>query len=165
MENEPDGMLLESYWRTLHAVSEWIRFADAKAGATLAIDGVLLAIVTARLQAPPTPPTLVSVGSLAAIAVAAASALFALWTVIPRAKKLRTISIVHYGTIARFGTYAEYHKAATAAFTEDGRSAKELAAYSWALSRSAARKYQLVTIAIQLLVVAMALALASMLVR
>lgn len=162
---DDDSNLRDDLWRTLQTVSDWIRVADAKAGAALAIDGVLLAIITARLRATAAPSALAVAGSSATIAVAAVSALLAIWAVVPRTRWLRANSLVHYGTIAAFGTASAYRTAAVAAFTDPNGVVEALTAHIWTISRSAVRKYRLVTLAILLLVVAMVLALASMLVR
>jgi hypothetical protein len=49
MENNAAAMR-EDLWRTLQVVSEWIKVADTKAGACVAIDGDLLALLE---QLPP----------------------------------------------------------------------------------------------------------------
>ena len=165
MDDETDDMLRDNLWRTLQSVSDWIRVADAKAGAALAIDGALLAITAARLRGTTALSSTATVGSSLTIAVAALSGLLAIWSVVPRTRWLRANSMVHYGTIAAFSTSGAYHKAAVAAFSEPDGIVEALTAHIWTISRSARRKYRLVTLAIQLLVVAMALALASMLVR
>ncbi len=40
---------LESIWKTYEMVNDWIRFSDAKAGAILTADGVLVGIFLALL--------------------------------------------------------------------------------------------------------------------
>src|SRR5262249_29161224 len=90
----PD-VVRDSLWRTLQIVTDWIKVADTKAGAALAVDGVMLAIFTARLRSTPAASTISTAGLLIAIALAAASALFAVWTVVPRARRLQANSMVH----------------------------------------------------------------------
>jgi Family of unknown function (DUF5706) len=96
-----------------------------------------------------------------AIALAAASALFAIWTVVPRARRLGANSMVHYGTIAGYKTAAGYHAAAVAGFADPEELAKTLSQHIWTMSTFAVRKYHLVTRTIQLLVGAMVVGLAG----
>ena len=73
--------LTDDLWRILGSISDWVRFADAKAGAALAV-------------------VVLSIG----LALAALSALAAVWTVVPRMRKLGADSMIHYGRIASFDT-------------------------------------------------------------
>ncbi len=146
-----DGEVHDDLWRTLQIVSEWIRTADTKAGATLAIDGAVLAVTTARLRGAPSPGLPAVIALSAAIALAAASVLLAIWTVVPRARRLGTEAISHYGTIAAFGSAAEYRAAALAVLAEPEVLAENLTRHIWAFSRAAALKYRFVARAIWLL--------------
>lgn len=145
----------DDLWRTLQIVSEWIRTADTKAGATLAIDGAVLAVAASRLRGSPVPGVLAVVALSVAIALGSVSVLLAIWTVVPRARWLGTDSISHYGTIAAFRSAADYRSAAVTILAEPDRLAENLSRHIWALSRAAARKYRFVTGAIQLLAGAM----------
>ncbi len=71
--DDTSDMTREGLWRILQTVSEWIRVADAKAGATLAVDGVMLALLVGRLRGTPAPRTLATVGLHGAIALAVLS--------------------------------------------------------------------------------------------
>jgi hypothetical protein len=142
----------DDLWRTLQAVSEWIRVADAKAGATLAVDGVLLALLAGRLRGTPTPPLPAAVGLSLALIAAAVSGLLAIWTVVPRMKRLGANSMIHYGAIAAFDSAASYHKAAISLADDPDGVPLALTQQIWTISRSAKRKYHLVTWAIRLLV-------------
>jgi hypothetical protein len=146
------GTVREDLWRTLQTVSEWIRVADAKAGATLAVDGVMLALLVGRLRGIPTPSAVPAAGFSAAVILAAVSGLLAIWTVVPRTRRLGAASMVHYGTIAGFGSAVTYHSAAVALLADPDAVAKALTDHIWTISRSAKRKYLLVTWAIRLLV-------------
>jgi hypothetical protein len=145
----------DDLWRTLQIVSEWIRTADTKAGATLAIDGAVLAVAASRLRGSPAPGVPAVVALSVAVALAAVSVLLAIWTVVPRARRLGTDAMSHYGTIAAFRSAAEYRTAALAVLAEPDELAKNLTQHIWAFSRAAARKYRYVTWAIRLLAGAM----------
>jgi drug/metabolite transporter (DMT)-like permease len=151
MTNTAEGTAHDDLWRTLQIVSEWIRVADTKAGAALAVDGAVLALTATRLQGDPSPQLPAILALSMAIALAAASVLSAIWTVVPRARRLRTNSITHYGTIAAFTSPASYHTVALETLTDPESLTKNLTQHIWTFSRAAARKYVLVTWAINLL--------------
>lgn len=65
-EGAPEGL-----WRTLQTVSDWVKVADAKAGATLAVDGVILELLAGQLRGFPKPEPLTIVALSCAIALAA----------------------------------------------------------------------------------------------
>ena len=155
MDTPADESAHEDLWRTFHIVSDWIKVADTKAGATLAVDGAVLAVTAARLRGSPAPGVPAILVSSAAIALAAASALLAIWTVLPRARRLRINSISHYGTIAAFASPEEYCAAALTTLTDLDQLSKNITHHIWAFSRAAVRKYQLVRWAIMLLAGAM----------
>jgi hypothetical protein len=64
----------------------------------LAVDGVMLALFAARLRGSPVPGALAVVVLYIATGLAALSALTAVWSVLPRMRKLGAESLVHYGT-------------------------------------------------------------------
>ncbi|MDX3194509.1 DUF5706 domain-containing protein [Streptomyces sp. MN03-5084-2B] len=136
-------------------MSEWIRTADTKAGATLAVDGAVLAVAASRLRGTPPPGVPAVVALSVAVALAAASVLLAIWTVVPRARRLGTEAISHYGTIAAFRSAAEYRVAVLTTLSEPDDLAEHLTRHIWAFSRAATRKYRFVTWAIRLLAGAM----------
>lgn len=136
-------------------MSDWIKVADTKAGATLAVDGAVLAVAAARLRGAPAPGVPAISVSCAAIALAAAGVILAIWTVLPRARRLRINSISHYGTIAAFDSPAEYCAAALATLNDVDQLSKNITQHIWAFSRAAAHKDQLVRWAIMLLAGAM----------
>ena len=153
----------EDLWRTLQTVSDWIRIADTKAGATLAVDGAILALVTARLRGSPALAIPAVVALSVTIALAAASVLLAIWAVVPRVRHRSVDSIAHYGTIAAFDSAASYRAAALASLTDLEDLARNLTEHIWMLSRTAMRKYLLVTWAIRLLAGAMLVGVAALL--
>jgi hypothetical protein len=144
----------DDLWRTLHVVSEWIRVADAKAGATVAVDGVLLALFGGRLRALADPPLFTIIALSTATAVATVSGLLAIWAVQPRARRLGADSIIHYGSIAKFESFGSYRDAAVETMGDPDGFAEALTRHIWVLSRSATRKYVLVERAITLLFIA-----------
>jgi hypothetical protein len=157
MENNAAAMR-EDLWRTLQVVSEWIKVADTKAGACVAIDGALLALLAGQLRTGSDPQIVEIVMLAIAVILAAASGLVGVWAVLPRARRYGVHSIAHYGTIATFDSAASYQDAAVDIFSDPDDFAKSLAAHIWALSRVAMRKYILVTWTIALLVAAAAAA-------
>ncbi|MEV6827215.1 Pycsar system effector family protein [Amycolatopsis sp. NPDC051102] len=136
-------------------MSEWIRVADTKAGATLAIDGAVLAVAASRLRGSPAPGVLALVALSGAVVLGSVSVLLAIWTVIPRAKRLGIDSICHYGTIAAFRSAAEYRANVMEILATPDSLADNLTRHIWTLSRVADRKYRCVTGAIRLLAGAM----------
>jgi pycsar effector protein len=161
--DESTAVVREDLWRTLQTVSDWIRVADAKAAATLTVDGVILAILTTKLGSTPNPTPVGTVVLSVAVALTAVSGLLAIWAVVPRTRRLKARSMVHYGTIAAFETPAMYCSAAISTFTNPDDLAKALADHIWTISRSAVRKYRLVTLGIQLLVGGFCLGLVAIL--
>ncbi|UOX88640.1 DUF5706 domain-containing protein [Amycolatopsis sp. FBCC-B4732] len=83
-----------------------------------------------------------------AVALGSVSVLLAIWTVVPRAKWLKTRSVAHYGTIAAFTSAGDCRTAAQAILGDPDRLAENLAQHIWALSKAAQRKYRFVTWAI-----------------
>jgi hypothetical protein len=155
----------DDLWRTLAVVSEWIRVADAKAGACLAVDGVMLALFAARLRGSPGPSVLATVTLSTATSMAALSALVAVWTVLPRARRLGAMSLVHYGTIAGFESADQYYVAASTALTDVDDFDRNLTQHIWTMSRAAAHKYLLVGWTIRLLVTAVTIGILALLLR
>jgi hypothetical protein len=151
VDTHADESAHEHLWRTLQIVSDWIKVADTKAGAALAVDGAVLAVTAARLRGSPAPSIPSILVSSVAVALAAASVLLAIWTVLPRAQRLRTESISYYGTIAAFNSAAEFRTAALTTLSDPDQLSKNIAQHIWAFSRAAARKYRLVRWAIMLL--------------
>ncbi|MEU8899292.1 Pycsar system effector family protein [Nocardia sp. NPDC048505] len=151
----------ETLWRTLHTVSEWVKFADAKAGATLALSGAMLALLSGRLREVPEPPTASLIMLYVSVALAGVSALLAVWTVLPRTRRLGANSLIHYGTIARFASAEHYRTAMLAALADPAAFDAALAHHVWTIARAATRKYVLVTWAIRFLAAALVVGVAT----
>lgn len=154
----------DGLWRTLEVVSEWIRFADAKAGAVLAVNGVMLALFTGRLREQPGPGTLATVVLSTAIALAAASGVVAVWIVVPRVGRAGA-SMVHYGTIAGFPSAVSYRDAALKTFGDPAELVSSLTLHIWVLSRIAARKYRMVSWAVRFLLGAVVVGILALLIH
>lgn len=150
MEENSEGTR-EDLWRTLQAVSDWVKFADAKAGATLAVDGVILALLAGHLRGFPRPEFSTIVALFCAIALAAFSGLLAVWAVMPRLRRLGADSMMHYGTIANFEDVDTYCAAAIATLTNPDKFAKTITSHIWTISRVAAHKYHLIIWSIRFL--------------
>jgi hypothetical protein len=145
----------DDLWRTLQTVSDWIRVADAKAGATLTVDGVVMALLASRLRGSTPMPFISTLGLSTGIGLAAVSGLLAIWAVIPRARRLGADSMVHYGTIAAFESAAAYHDATLALHANSDVLAEALTKHIWIISRSARIKYMLLIWGIRLLAVSL----------
>lgn len=154
----------EDLWRTLQTVSDWVKFADAKAGATLAVDGVILALLVGRLRGFPKPEFSTIVALFCAIALAAFSGLLAVWAVMPRTRRLGADSMVHYGTIAKFDSATSCCAVAIATLTNPNEFAKTITGHIWTISRVAEHKYLLVIWSIRFLAGALAVGVLTLLV-
>ncbi|MFS8096730.1 DUF5706 domain-containing protein [Lentzea alba] len=155
--------LIDFLWRTLGGVSDWVRFADAKAGAALAVDGVMVVLLAGRLTRTPAPGAFVAVILSAALALAAVSALAAVWTVVPRMKRLGASAMIHYGTLASFDTAEACTAAFKAKLADPDEMISVLTTQIWTLSRAADRKYKLVGTSVRLLAGALAVGLLGVL--
>jgi hypothetical protein len=153
----------EDLWRTLQTVSDWLKFADAKAGATLAVDGAILALLAGRLRGSPKPEPSTIVALFCAIALAAFSGLLAVWAVMPRTRRLGADSMVHYGTIAKFESAARYCAVSIATLADANEFAKTITRHIWTISRVAAQKYLLVIWSIRFLAGALAVGVLTLL--
>jgi hypothetical protein len=137
----------ENLWHGLQSVNDWVRFADAKAGAVLASDGVLIAVVaqsstdeTAALRVLPT------------LALAVASGLLALWALIPRLGMVRPSSPFYFNHVATECSNAKAYREWVLPVVRDPAAlAATLSDQIWAMSTVAKRKYKWVRVATWLL--------------
>jgi hypothetical protein len=152
----------EDLWRTLQQVAEWIRFADAKAGAVVAADGVMIAFYAGRLDKPGVglPAKLALSGALL---IAALSALFAVMTVAPRARRVGATSALHYDVIAAHPSASAFHGAAMTLHADRNRFDEALTNHVWTLANIAKRKYTYAAWAIRIAIGAFTLGLVGLL--
>ena len=142
-------MALEDSWKQLQHVHEAVRYADAKAGLILTLNGVLVGLVVIRLQAsgffaghPVTAPALVAAVGLLAVSVACDIA-----AVMPRQVTAGGRgSLLHYERIgAEFaGRPDDYIDEFVKLSADTGLLQQEIAAQVWANSVLARRKYRCV---------------------
>jgi hypothetical protein len=143
----------DNLWRTLEFVSEWVKFADAKAGAILAADGVLLALLIGQLD--DSRRSAVALAVLrCAIACAVSSGILAVWAVVPRVHSSGSDSLIHYGRISKFASFENYRDTVTAAHAAGDEIPTALMLHIWTLSRVARHKYRLISWAVRLLAAA-----------
>lgn len=146
-------------WKSLTQVNEWIRFADAKAGAVLAASGVLGGLLVTSIPSREDFAIHVvrSILLSAAIVCVGASTLITLRILAPRLRTGEARSLIYFSHIAR--RYADDRNAFVENFlslVNDGdRHAEHVAEQIWANSRVAHQKFKSVTFAIYLLGVAM----------
>jgi hypothetical protein len=153
----------EDLWRTLQQIAEWIRFADAKAGAVIAVDGVMIAFHAGRLDNEANSGLAPTLALCAAMVVAALSALFAVMTVSPRARRFGASSALHYDIIAAHPSASAFHEAATAMYADRDRIDEALTTHVWTLARIAQRKYTHAAWAIRIAIGAFFLGLLALL--
>ncbi|WP_433203595.1 Pycsar system effector family protein [Nocardia sp. CA-107356] len=142
-------------------MSEWVKFADAKAGATLALSGAMLALLSGRLRETPEPPVSTLIMLYISVGLAGVSALLAVWTVLPRTRRLGANSLIHYGTIAKFASGEHYRAAVLSTLADPNAFDAALAQHVWTIARAASRKYVLVTWAIRFLAAALVVGVAT----
>jgi hypothetical protein len=138
----------EDLWRIYGAISEWIRFSDAKAVAILAGGGVVLGLTLNRLvEALESTASfwtvLIGLLTIAAMAVSAGFCMAALW---PRLKTSEpATSLIYFEHIARryAGDRQEFTKAMRTMLS-NGQTDDHLLDQIWEIARVARRKFFLV---------------------
>ena len=153
-------------WKTYEAIQELIRFADTKATAVLAINGVIAGFYFSNigtlqavlLQKPASLALLLMVSGFLLI-----SSGFSAYCIIPRLVNSESKCLILFCDIAKFRSYTDYEKAVQEELGED-EFEKELAHQVWANSKIATRKYEAVTVSIIILVALLFASLAFMLV-
>jgi hypothetical protein len=160
---DTEHSLSEDLWRTLQHIAEWIRFADAKAGAVVAVDGAMIAFYASRLDDRANQELVQTVILSATTISAAVSALFAVMTVAPRARRVGATSALHYDIIAAHPSVTAFHQAATAMYADRDRVDEALTTHVWTLARIARRKYTYATWSIRVAIGAFLLGLLALL--
>jgi Family of unknown function (DUF5706) len=152
-------MRTEESWRSLQQVNEWIRLADAKAGAVLAASGVLGAFLVnsvprlADFHVHSTRAALLTI----AIACTGASALITLQTLAPRLRVSEARSLIYFDHIAL--RYANDSDAFVDTYIElvadENSLLRQVTEQVWANSVIARSKFRRVGYAVRLLGLAM----------
>ena len=140
---------IDDQWKVLGSLTELIRFADAKAGALLATNGVLAAAVTGTLR-DNRPLTLghawIFVPAAAGLAGLIVSAFFCLDCIRPRIGARAHHSLLYFRHIAAFPEPSAYEKAAAAA-SDEASAFREVTVGVWANARIARAKYRCIAAA------------------
>ncbi len=154
-------MALEDCWKQLQHVHEAVRYADAKAGIILTLNGVLVGVVVIRVQTngffddhPVTAPALVVAMGLLAVSVA-----WDIAAVMPRQVAAGGRgTLLHYQRIgARYADRPDdYIDEFLKLFSDTDRLQEEIAAQVWANSVLARRKYLCVRWGLRFLAAALA---------
>ena len=145
------GAATEALWRVYDATSEWIRFADAKAGAILTADALLLATAVLELlkrNQEALPNHHLALGGVACAVLSSvaliASAIFCLVCIAPRMHSSDGAkSPLYFGHIAAHPDAAAY-KTAAAVLDRPEESFDAISRQVWANARVAHTKYRLI---------------------
>lgn len=156
---------IESMWKTYEAINELIRFADTKATAILAVNGVIAgfffsnigALQTILQQKPAALAPLLMVSGFLLI-----SSGFCAYCIIPRLKMSKSKCLILFCDIADFPSAEDYQKGIGNEM-DDEKIEKHLADQIWVNSKIATRKYDAVTVAIILFVALLFASIAFML--
>ena len=146
-------------WSLLDQINDWIRFADAKAGAVLAASGALGALLVSdipRLEDFETHTTRAVLLTLAVVCVGISS-LLCLQVLAPRVRVGEARSLIYFEHIARryAENRAEFVDMYLRLVKDDADLARQVAEQVWANSRVAHRKFRHVSFAVRALGVAM----------
>jgi hypothetical protein len=144
---------IENLWKTYEAINELIRFADTKATAILAVDGVIAgfyfsnvnSIQTILVQKP-----FAILPLIMATAFLLISSIFAAYCIAPRLKMNKSNCLIFFCDIAKYKTADNYGKALENITNE--KFEEQLINQIWANSKIATKKYNLVTISISIFV-------------
>lgn len=140
-----DAGQVDAMWRLFQTTSDWVRFADTKATATLAGSGILGGIL---IQAALKDGSSAGSGAAVVLAVLAggftlASALGSLWCLLPRLSVGEPVSLIYFNHVARkFKDDAKGHQQAIRQLVRTPDDLlNELATQVWANSTVAHTKY------------------------
>ncbi len=162
----------EMQWRIYQANSEWIRFADIKAGALLTANGVVLATILSALKnnadvvRASLAALILAVFSGAALLVSAGCCLSC---INPKTTRFhathdpKTASLLFFGHIAEFKTKEAYQAQAKALGSEEVVF-EQVSQQVWMNARVSRKKHRQVTLAVWSLAASIALALLAVLV-
>ncbi|MFE4590417.1 Pycsar system effector family protein [Streptomyces laurentii] len=144
-------------WKALSLVIDWIKHAEAKAGATLAATGVAGGVLYNLVKDVQTPSTWLIVSSLLCALGVTGAGLCAGMVLWPRLRmKEEPTSLLYFHHIARGHPVGDTYASSLAALTQDVDALiKEIASQGWANSRVAHDKYMWGGRAIRLLLFAL----------
>ncbi len=146
---------LDNLWKTYGIINEWIKFSDAKAGAVLALNGVIIGLIYSNLQNNPgdfTKHPIIFTSLMLGILVGCISIYFCLRCLNPTLKLGEPNSLIFFSHISqKFKKYEDYVNAANNAFNDEKNLQDDLSQQIWVNSKVAHNKYVAVTWAIRLL--------------
>jgi hypothetical protein len=142
--------MMEHLRKTYETINEFIRFADTKAVAIMATDGVIAGLFFSNIS---TLQPLLSQNYLS-FALFIASVVFMLlsagaaaYCIFPRLKRNNNECLIFFGDIAKFKTAENYSKAVTKELTDE-KIESQLIDQIWANSKIATSKYCAVKVSI-----------------
>lgn len=140
----------QNLWKTYEAINELIRFADTKATAILAIDGVIagfffsnIGTIQIILQQKP----IAIVPLIMAAGFILISLGFSAYCITPRLKMNKSKCLIFFCDISEYQSADAYRKAVENEMSDD-RIERHLTDQIWANSKIAKRKYEAVTISV-----------------
>lgn len=154
----------ENLWKTYEAINELIRFADTKATAIMAIDGVIAGFFFSNIG---TIQTILKVKAIALIPLLMAAGFillslgFSAYCVIPRLKMNKSKCLIFFGDISEYRSAEAYRKAIENEMSGD-KIEGHLIDQIWANSKIAKRKYTAITTSVIIFVALIIASLAFM---
>ncbi len=147
---------VENLWNTHKAISELIRFADTKATAILAVNGVLAGFYSSNIglvQAVLEEHSIASIPLVSAIAFIILSTTFAAYCIAPRLGTKKGSLTFFHDIDGNYENAIDYEKALQK--TTSGGFKTDLAHQIWAISKVASTKYRAVCLSISFFVAAL----------
>ena len=148
----------KSLWEIYRLVNEWVRFADAKATAILAINGVILAVIGASindLKGLLIDQPLVLWLVVFALSFLLVSIVLALASLLPITSSSKIKSSIFFGAIAQdYDKPTDYQVAVKASLESEKGLAQDLLGQIWTNSKISALKYKYISFATYSLTIA-----------
>jgi hypothetical protein len=146
------GPATEALWKVYVELNEWVRFADAKAGAILAADMVIVSLLPGALFSKEFRPFATTGSTLAAVAAILgclgllASAVLCLWCIKPRIKSRPAgpASLIFFSHIAEGHDDADAFARAARDFDDPEKAYLQISRQVWANAWVADRKHDAV---------------------
>jgi hypothetical protein len=157
----------ENLWKTLESINELIRFADAKATAVLAMDGVVAGFYfsnTGAVQAVLKQQTIAVIPLIVAVALVLISLVFSVYCIIPRLKMNKSNCLIFFCDIASSYESAKAYETAIKDEMTEGKIDTHIADQVWATSKIAVKKYEAASYSIIFFMFAIFASIAFMLV-